>query len=79
MHDETNRALAALLIDLRPPAFPMVMGVIYRDQAPIFDRQVHAQIEAAQAKARTAAPDDGGDPHAVIERVLKAGATWTVT
>ena len=80
VHDETNRALATLLIDLRPPAFPMVLGVIYRDQAPVFDRQVHAQIDAARAKAGAASDGADGDqdPHAVIERVLNSGPTWTV-
>jgi 2-oxoglutarate ferredoxin oxidoreductase subunit beta len=31
IHDETNRTLAHLLVEMKHPAFPMAMGVIYRE------------------------------------------------
>ena len=38
VHNETNRTLAHMLAELHHPEFPMVMGVLYRDQsAPAFD------------------------------------------
>lgn len=39
IHDETNPIIAQLLINLPQPAFPMALGVIYRDpSAPSFEK-----------------------------------------
>ena len=39
VHNETNRTLAHLLVEMKNPAFPMAMGVIYREPgAPSFDK-----------------------------------------
>ena len=67
VHDEKNRALASLLGGLHPPEFPEVLGVLYCDPAPTYEKVVHDQIRAAQA---TTKPDLGA--------VLRSGRTWTV-
>ena len=74
VHDESNRALANLLVGMRPPAFPMVLGVIFREDGPVFDAQIRQQIEGAQANRPP--PDD--DPRVTIETLLNSGSTWTV-
>jgi 2-oxoglutarate ferredoxin oxidoreductase subunit beta len=39
VHDEKNKTLAHLLVEMKQPAFPMAMGVIYREEgAPSFDQ-----------------------------------------
>lgn len=68
VHDETNAALAHLLISLPQPAFPMVLGVIYCDPAPTFETAVHAQMDAVKAERKT--PD--------LKAVLQQGRTWEV-
>ncbi|MGH7537044.1 MAG: 2-oxoacid:ferredoxin oxidoreductase subunit beta [Gemmatimonadales bacterium] len=64
-HDETNRALASLLVALQPPAFPMALGVIYCDPAPSYERDVHLQLAAAGG---------AGD----LSELLAKGRTWRV-
>ena len=78
VHDERNRTLASLLVDLKPPAFPMVLGVIYRDDGPVFDDQIRHQIEAAQAGRPPRDMARYDDPRATIESLLNSGSTWTV-
>src|SRR3546814_20758858 len=34
VHDETNKGVAQMLIDMPYPAFPIALGVIYCDPAP---------------------------------------------
>jgi 2-oxoglutarate ferredoxin oxidoreductase subunit beta len=68
VHDEKNKVLAALLVSLRPPAFPEILGVIYCDPAPAYEQQVKAQDDAARAKG----PGD-------IDKLLRAGKTWNVS
>ncbi|MBI3082498.1 MAG: hypothetical protein HYY94_06285 [Gemmatimonadetes bacterium] len=67
VHDERNRGLAAMLLALQPPAFPMALGVIYCDPAPTYEEAVYAQIPAGASAAR-----------ADIEKLLHQGQTWTV-
>jgi 2-oxoglutarate ferredoxin oxidoreductase subunit beta len=64
VHDQTNRTLAMMLAGLQPPAFPMVLGVLYCDPRPSYDSEVRSQI-----------PD-----HASVEldALLRSGDTWTV-
>ena len=50
VHEETNRALATLLVGLEPPAFPVALGVLYCHPAPSFEAEVHAQTAAAGAR-----------------------------
>ena len=65
VHDETNAALASLLAGLRPPRFPVALGVLYCDPAPSYDRLVMEQL--------TAAGDDRD-----LNALLRRGRTWSV-
>ncbi len=69
VHDETNRALAHLLVALEPPAFPVALGVIYCNPAPSFEALVHAQAGAAGAGRQ--APD-------LADVLMSKEGTWTV-
>jgi len=68
VHDETNRALAQLLVALEPPAFPVALGVLYCDPAPSYEAEVHAQARAAGL---------GREP-ADLGALLRREGTWTV-
>ncbi len=68
VHDETNKTLAHLLLNLETPRFPVVLGVIYCNPAPTYERAVHAQLETA--RAAKPAPD--------LNALLRAGRTWEV-
>ncbi len=67
VHDEKNRALAALLLGLTPPAFPTALGVIYCDPVPTYEDQAYRQI-----------PPGASVAEADLERLLHQGQTWTV-
>jgi len=69
VHDETNRALAHMLVSLEPPTFPVALGVIYCNPVPSFEAEVYAQAGAAGAGER--APDPA-------ELFLAKEGTWTV-
>jgi len=69
VHDETNRALAQLLVALEPPAFPVALGVIYCNPAPSFEAEVYAQ--AAAARAAPGVPD-------LAELLMNKEGTWVV-
>ena len=69
VHDETNRALAHLLVGLEPPAFPVALGVIYCNPAPSFEALVHAQ--AAAAGTGREVPD-------LADVLMTKEGTWTV-
>src|SRR3546814_13173372 len=43
VHDETNKGIAQMLIDMPSPAFPVALGVIYCDTAPTFESAVIQQ------------------------------------
>jgi 2-oxoglutarate/2-oxoacid ferredoxin oxidoreductase subunit beta len=66
VHDETNRALAALLASLAPPAFPMALGVLYCDPTSSYDHDVETQLAAAGTR---------GD----LGALLTKGRTWQIT
>jgi 2-oxoglutarate ferredoxin oxidoreductase subunit beta len=68
VHDETNRANAFMLGQLMPPNFPMVLGVLYCDPAPSYERAVNDQTALAREKK----------PGADINALLRSGHTWTV-
>ena len=68
VHDQKNRTLAALLCSLQPPAFPMVLGVLYDDPAPTYEDAVFHQV----ANAADALPTTD------LDSVLRRGRTWTV-
>jgi len=68
VHDETNRPLAMLLASMKPPAFPVALGVLYCDPAPTYDGAVFDQVAAVKR-------DKGnGD----FDKLLRRGHTWTV-
>lgn len=68
LHDETNPVLAQLLIGLKPPLYPMALGVLYASPAASFERATYEQINEA---ART-------QKEATLDRLMRAGRTWEV-
>ena len=67
VHDATDPVLAGLLAALRPPEFPVALGVLYDSPAPSYERQVHARETAATR------PNDGS-----LNALLRSGPVWTV-
>ena len=65
VHDEKNHVLASLLVGLKPPAFPMAIGVLYCDPAPSYGQLMEGQLQAA-----------GSDRD--LDALLRRGRTWTV-
>lgn len=68
VHDKHNRQAAFLLAALEPPHFPMAMGVLYEDPAPVYEDMALAQVKT---QTQNAGP---GDLHAL----LRQGDTWQV-
>lgn len=64
VHDEKSRPLASMLAEMEPPDFPMVLGVLYRDPAPVYEEEVFGQVR----------PEEGRS----LRELLHAGRTWTV-
>ncbi len=67
VHDETNKALAAMLVAMEPPAFPVALGVIYCNPAPSYEGVVHAQMAAA-----------AGEGKADLGALLSGDRSWSV-
>lgn len=67
-HDETNRTLAQMLIDLDCEGAPVVLGVIYANPAPSYNDLVLDQ--AAEITAKRGKGD--------INALLRGGRTWEV-
>ena len=67
VHDEKNRTLALILSGLCPPEFPEVLGVIYCDPAPSYEKAMHEQDTAVRAKGT-----------ADLDKLMRAGNTWNV-
>ncbi len=72
VHDETNRALAQMLVALEPPDFPVALGVIYCHPGPSYEAEVHAQAASAAAPAPTSRGAG------TVGALLRKGRTWTV-
>ncbi len=68
VHDETNGELAHMLMALKRPDFPMVIGVIYCDPRSSYEHDMLAQMEAV--KKEKGRPD--------FNTFLRRGYTWTV-
>jgi 2-oxoglutarate ferredoxin oxidoreductase subunit beta len=67
VHDQTNRAVAHMLVEMPFGPFPMALGVLYDDPAPTFETAVVEQnAQAAKGKA----PD--------LQKLLSQGQTWMV-
>ena len=67
VHDQKNRGLAHMLVEMPFGAFPMALGVIYDDPAPTFDSAV---IEQNRKAAEGKKPD--------LQKLLGTGQTWMV-
>lgn len=67
VHDQTNHALAYLLSQMTFPDFPVPVGIIYQSDAPVYEQEVMAQVEAAKAKRE---PD--------LQSLFYSDDTWTV-
>lgn len=67
-HDETNKSLASMLVQMQPPEMPVAVGVIYCNPGPSYEDAMAAQAE--QARARAKAHD--------LNALLRQGATWEV-
>jgi 2-oxoglutarate ferredoxin oxidoreductase subunit beta len=67
VHDETNRAIAQLLIDMTRGPFPVALGVIYCDPMTTFDSAVVALNEKVSA---------GKTPD--LQTLLSSGETWSI-
>ena len=66
LHDETNRTLAHLLVEMKHPAFPMAMGVLYREHgAPPFDKAFWAHHAT------------NGKRTGKVAAALRRGYVWT--
>ncbi len=68
LHDEKDRTLAWLLASLTPPEFPVALGVLYCDPAPVYEEVVNGQVTEAQTK----------NPNPSLGALLTGGGTWTV-
>jgi len=67
VHDEKNPVLAGLLAALRPPAFPLALGVLYCNPGPVY------RLDAPPR------PSKGDiDPDESLNRLLRKGTTWVV-
>ena len=67
VHDQANRTIAHLLVEMPFGAFPMALGVIYEDPAPTFESAVVEQNAAAAAGKK-----------ADLQKLLSKGQTWMV-
>jgi 2-oxoglutarate ferredoxin oxidoreductase subunit beta len=68
VHDEGNRVLADLLAAMRPPEFPVALGVLYCDPSPTYESGVFGQVREARA----------AQPVADVADLLRKGPTWVV-
>ena len=67
VHDQTNRGLAHMLVEMPAGTFPMALGVIFDDPRPTFESAVVTQnAQASQGKK------------ADLQKLLSKGQTWMV-
>jgi len=67
VHDETNRSVAHMLVEMSAAEFPVALGTIYHSPAPTFESAVVEQ-NAQAAKGKTAD----------LQKLIAAGQTWQV-
>ncbi|PZO91206.1 MAG: 2-oxoacid:ferredoxin oxidoreductase subunit beta [Sphingomonas sanxanigenens] len=68
VHDQTNKGVAQMLIDMDAEAgFPVALGVIFNHSRPTFERAVETQNSAA---AEGKVPD--------LQKLVAKGQTWMV-
>ena len=68
VHDQTNKVLAQLLVELDRDEFPVALGVIYNDPIQSFEEAVHEQAETV--KERLGAGD--------LNKLIRQGRTWEI-
>ena len=67
VHDETNKTIAQLLVDMPIGTFPVALGVIYCDPAPTFDSAVIEQnTQVSAGKKRD------------LNALIRKGQSWEV-
>jgi 2-oxoglutarate ferredoxin oxidoreductase subunit beta len=66
VHDQTNRTLAGLLARMNGRDLPVALGVLYCVEGEAYEAAVHAQNDAAKAKAKVHTFND----------LLRSGHTW---
>ncbi len=64
VHDETNKVVASMLVDLKAP---MVLGVIYKNPADSYEKSWYAAMS------------DGLNRRSSVADALRSTNTWTVT
>jgi len=68
VHDETNKVLAQMLVELRAPEYPIPVGVLYHRPADAYITDVYAQrIKVRESKGS-----------ANVNDLLRSGHTWNV-
>ena len=67
IHDETNKTVAQLLLDMEFGAFPLALGVIYCEPVVAFENAVAEQNRAASAGKKRD-----------LNALLRKGDTWSV-
>ncbi|MDQ2878393.1 MAG: 2-oxoacid:ferredoxin oxidoreductase subunit beta [Pseudomonadota bacterium] len=67
VHNQTNRVVAHMLVEMPFGPFPMALGVLYDDPAPTFESAVVAQNRQAS---------EGKKPD--LQKLLSQGQTWMV-
>lgn len=67
VHDQTNRTIAHMLVEMPFGEFPMALGVLYDDPQASFEQAVVEQNKAAAAGKK-----------ADLQSLLSKGQTWTV-
>lgn len=65
LHDQTNRSLATLLAAMDGPDLPLAVGVLYADSAPVFEAEVHRQVDERN--------------HVPLADLLRRTSTWKVS
>jgi len=68
VHDETNKLLAQLLVDMQGPELPVAIGVLYCSPSSAYINDIYNQYEDVRG-AR-----DKGD----VNQLLRSGHTWVV-
>ncbi|MFO1107755.1 MAG: 2-oxoacid:ferredoxin oxidoreductase subunit beta [Bradyrhizobium sp.] len=68
VHDEANKTIARLLVDMPAGTFPMALGVIYCDPMPTFDTAV---VSLNRKVAASKKPD--------LQTLLASGETWSIS
>jgi 2-oxoglutarate ferredoxin oxidoreductase subunit beta len=70
VHDQTNRALAAMLAAMQPPRMPVALGVLYCAPA--------VALDAAMAEEPGPAVSETGSMTDKLNALLRRGDTWRV-